>query len=167
MQIIFYPCIAWIWINFHPHRILNMGFTWHKKLGITFIIIIIINSQYIRWVPDGYHDISYLPSIGRISTGGQYVTPDSKIYCEKVKICRFSRGNWFFCPKYVQLVVAGKRRNIAVHLQKRVINWTWLRLSISDWSIIMIGRGGFLLVVPTNMEFQLQFYWWGCQKKTS
>jgi hypothetical protein len=67
----------------------------------------------------------------------------------------------------VQLVVAGKRRNIAVHLQKRVINWTWLRLSISDWSIIMIGRGGFLLVVPTNMEFQLQFYWWGCQKKTS
>jgi hypothetical protein len=24
----------------------------------------------------------------------------------------------------VQLVVAGKRRNIAVHLQKRVINWT-------------------------------------------
>jgi hypothetical protein len=29
----------------------------------------------------------------------------------------------------------------------------------------MIGLGGLLLVVPTYMQFQLQFYWWGCQKK--
>jgi len=29
----------------------------------------------------------------------------------------------------------------------------------------MIGPGGFLLVVPTYMQFLLQFYWWGCQKK--
>jgi hypothetical protein len=34
-----------------------------------------------------------------ISTGAQYVTPDSTIYCEKVKMCRFSSGNWFFCTK--------------------------------------------------------------------
>jgi len=31
----------------------------------------------------------------------------SKIYCEKVKICRFSLGNWFFCTKFMQLAVAG------------------------------------------------------------
>jgi hypothetical protein len=31
-----------------------------------------------------------------ILTGVQYVTPDSKIYCEKIKMCRFSSGNWFF-----------------------------------------------------------------------
>jgi hypothetical protein len=29
-----------------------------------------------------------------------------------------------------------------------VINWTWLRLSISNWSIITIGPDGLLLVVP-------------------
>ncbi len=55
-----------------------------------------------------------------ISTGAQYVTPDSKIYCEKVKMYRFSSGNWFFSTKFVQLAVAGKRRNTALHLQKRV-----------------------------------------------
>jgi hypothetical protein len=40
-------------------------------------------------------------------------------------------------------------------------------LSISDWSITIIGSVGLLLVVPTNMQFPLQFYWWGCQKKNS
>jgi hypothetical protein len=56
-----------------------------------------------------------------ISTGGaQYVTPNSKIYCEKLKMCRFISGNWFFCTKFVQLAVAGKRHNTLVHLQKRV-----------------------------------------------
>ncbi len=47
--------------------------------------------------------------------------------------------------------------------KKSVINWTWLRLSIFDWSIIMIGPGG-LIVVPTYMQFQLQSYWWGLPK---
>jgi hypothetical protein len=37
-----------------------------------------------------------------ISTGAQYVTPDSKIYCEKVKMCRFSSGYRFFFTKYVK-----------------------------------------------------------------
>jgi hypothetical protein len=93
------------------------------------------------------------------------VTPDSKIYCEKVKICWFSSGNWFFSTKFVQVAVAAKVQHTVVHLQKRVINWTWLQLSICDWSIIMIGPGGMLLVVPTYMQFQLQFYWWVCQKR--
>ncbi len=35
----------------------------------------------------------------------------------------------------------------------------------SDWSIIMISPGGLLLVVPTYMQFEFQFYWWGCQKQ--
>ncbi len=38
----------------------------------------------------------------------------------KVKMCRFSSGNWFFCTKFVQFDVAGKRRNPVVHLRKRV-----------------------------------------------
>jgi hypothetical protein len=29
----------------------------------------------------------------------------------------------------------------------------------------MIDPGGVLLVVPTYMQLQLQFYWWGCQNK--
>jgi hypothetical protein len=32
--------------------------------------------------------------------------------------------------------------------------------------IIMIGPGGLRFVVRTHMQFQLQFYWWGCPKKT-
>jgi hypothetical protein len=38
-------------------------------------------------------------------------------------------------------------------------------LSISDWSIIMIGPGGLLLVVTTHIQFQLKIDWWGCQRK--
>jgi hypothetical protein len=49
-----------------------------------------------------------------------YMTPDSKIYYEKVKLCRFSSENWFFCIKFVRVAVSGKRRNKIVHLQKRV-----------------------------------------------
>jgi len=48
------------------------------------------------------------------------MTPDSKIYCEKVKMCRFSSARFFY-TKIVQLAVAGERRsNIVVHLQRRV-----------------------------------------------
>jgi hypothetical protein len=79
---------------------------------------------------------------------------DSKMYCGKVKKCRFSSGDWFFGTKFVQLAVAGKWCNTVVHLKKKsVINWTWLRLSISNWSIIMIGPCGLLLVVPKYMQF--------------
>jgi hypothetical protein len=55
-----------------------------------------------------------------ISSGAEYLTPDSKIYFEKVKICGFSSGNWFFCSKIVQVAVARKRHNTVVQLQKRV-----------------------------------------------
>jgi hypothetical protein len=30
---------------------------------------------------------------------------------------------------------------------------------------MMIDPGGLLLVVPTYMQFQLQFFWWGWPKK--
>jgi hypothetical protein len=55
-----------------------------------------------------------------ISNGAQYATPDSKIYCEKLKMSQFSSENCFFCTKFVQLAMAGKRRDIVAHLQKRV-----------------------------------------------
>jgi hypothetical protein len=42
--------------------------------------------------------------IKSISTGAEYVTLDSKIYLEKVKMCWFISGNCFFCTKLVQLV---------------------------------------------------------------
>jgi hypothetical protein len=60
--------------------------------------------------------------VEHLQGGVQYVTPDSKIYCEKVKMCRFCSANWFFCTKFVQLAVAGRRRklrNTVVHLQKK------------------------------------------------
>ncbi len=104
-----------------------------------------------------------------ISTGAQYVTPDSqKFLSKKSKCASFSlvQEIGIFCTKFVQLAVAGKRRNTVVHLQKKSVTYrTWLRLNISDWSIIMIGPGGLLLVVPTYTQFQLQFNWWGGQNK--
>jgi len=91
-----------------------------------------------------------------------------KFIAKKSKCARLPQKIWFFCTKFVQLAVAGKWRNTVVHLQKKsVINWTWLRLSIFDWWIIMIGPGGFFLVVPMYLQFQLQFYWWGCPKNTA
>jgi hypothetical protein len=60
-----------------------------------------------------------------IFASAQYVTPDSKIYCEKVKMFQSSSGNWFFCTKFVQLAVTGKRRNTGrAPPKKSVINWT-------------------------------------------
>jgi len=64
---------------------------------------------------------------------------------------------------YPQIAIL--HRCIVYCLWEEPINWTWLWLSICDSSIIMIGTGGLLLVVPTYMQFQSQFYWWGCQKK--
>ncbi len=57
-----------------------------------------------------------------ITNNAQYVTPYSEIYCDKVKMCcGFSLGIWFSCITFMQLAVAGKRRNtVVVHLQKRV-----------------------------------------------
>jgi hypothetical protein len=91
-------------------------------------------------------------------------------------MCQFSSGKWFFCTKFVYLALACKfqlRANcIYVQTQlctpkKNVINWTRLRLNISDRSIIMFGRGCLLLIVPRYMEFPSQFYRWGCQNKTA
>jgi len=86
-------------------------------------------------------------------------------------MCCFSSGNWFFYTKFVHLAVAGKRLvkgTTQLCTSKKECNKLDLTgLSISNWSITMIGSGGLLLVVPTNMQFPLQFYWWGCQKKTA
>jgi len=54
-------------------------------------------------------------------------------------MCRFSLGNWFFCTKFVQLAVAGKRRNTVVNLQKEckldltAAQYFWL-VDHNDWS---------------------------------
>jgi hypothetical protein len=70
------------------------------------------------------HNIQFLKmrniACKSMSTGAQYVTPDNEIYCKKVKMCRFSSGNWFFSTKFVQLTVAVKVCNTVVRLQKRV-----------------------------------------------
>ncbi len=67
-----------------------------------------------------------------------------------------------FCScVYGRFAEAGKRRITAVHLlEKSAINMIWLLLiPVSDWSIIMIGPGGLLLVVPTYLQFPpFQFF---------
>jgi hypothetical protein len=56
-----------------------------------------------------------------ISTGAQYVTRDTMIFCEIFKMCGFSSENWFFCTKVMQLAMAGKGHNRDLYLQIRVI----------------------------------------------
>ncbi len=68
----------------------------------------------------GSHIKHHWKCCNSVATGAQYVTPHSKVYCEKVKMCWFSSGNWFFCTKFVELAAAAKGRNTVVHLQKRV-----------------------------------------------
>jgi len=58
-----------------------------------------------------------------ISKVPQYVTADGEDYWEKVKMCRFSSENWFFCTKFVKLAMAGKRRTVVHILKRSVINW--------------------------------------------
>jgi hypothetical protein len=55
-----------------------------------------------------------------ISTGARYVTPDSKIYYEKIKMCRQAEEIDFFAPDSCSLPWLGKWRNTVVHLLKRV-----------------------------------------------
>jgi hypothetical protein len=55
---------------------------------------------------------------------------------------------------------------IFLHYKAGPINMIWLVLSVFDWSIIMIRPGGLLLVVPTYLQSQFQFYWWVAKKKT-
>jgi hypothetical protein len=92
-----------------------------------------------------------------ISTGAEYLTPDSKIYCEKVKICRFSSGNWFFCTKIVEVTMARKRHNTVVHLQKKcttldltAAQYFWL-LDHNDWSRWFALSGSHVYAVPLTV----------------
>jgi hypothetical protein len=83
---------------------------WLIHLSLVDSLVSCIREQNFRI---SYNDTDPIPYYWplSISTGAQYVTPHSKIYCEKVKMCRFSSGNWFFCTKFVQLAVAGKTHN--------------------------------------------------------
>jgi hypothetical protein len=84
---------------------------------------------------------------------------------KKSKCAGLDQEIGFSAPNSCSLPWMVKAQHSCVPPKKSVINWTWLRLSISDWLIIMIGPGGLLLVLPTYIQFQLQFYWWGYQKK--
>jgi hypothetical protein len=84
---------------------------------------------------------------------------------KKSKCAGLSQKIAFPAPNLCSLPVASIWHNtVAQHNcappNESVINWTWLQLSISDWSIIMIGLGGLLLVVPTYMQFRLQNCSW-------
>jgi hypothetical protein len=53
----------------------------------------------------------------------------------------------------------GKRRSKDMHLlENSVINMISLLLHVFDWPIIMIGRGGLLLVIPTYLQSHFHVY---------
>jgi hypothetical protein len=64
----------------------------------------------------------------------QYVTPDSKIYCEKLR--RFSLGNWFFCTKFVQLVLAVEGKLLLFTSKKECNKLDLTAARYFDWSIL-------------------------------
>jgi hypothetical protein len=106
----------------------------------------LFNVQFVRpyggdiWKIKGMQKAEWRLGPKSISNGAQYVTPDSTIYCEKFKMCRFSSGNCLFCTKFMQLAVVGKRRNTVLHLQKEcnkldltAAQYFWL-VDHNDWS---------------------------------
>jgi hypothetical protein len=87
-----------------------------------------------------------------------------KFIVEKSNCTDLAQEIGVFAPNLCSMLWLVKAQHSCAPPKKSVINWTWLRLRISDWLIIMIGPGGLLLVVATYMQFPLQFYWWGCPK---
>ncbi len=167
MQIIFHPWRASIWISFHPHRILSMGFTWHKKLGITFFII----KKKIPMISVGYLLGMTTSATCQVSAASPLVLnmwlQTVKFIAEKSKCAGLAQEIGFFAPNLcilrwlvmgaTQLCTSRKECN---KLDLTAAQYFWL----VDYKI---GPGGLLLVVSTNMQFPLQFYWWGCQQKNS
>jgi hypothetical protein len=102
-----------------------------------------------------------------ISNGAQYVTPDSKIYCDNVKSksAGLAQEIGFVAPNSCTLQWLLKCATQLCTFKKEC-NKLDLRLSISDWSIIMIGPGGLLLVVPMYMQFRGYSFIGGVPKKT-
>jgi hypothetical protein len=68
---------------------------------------------------------------------------------------------------FPQFAEAGKKCSKAVHmLKKSVINMICLLLPVFDWSIMMSGPGGLLLVIPTYFAESspcFQSCGWGCK----
>ncbi len=76
-------------------------------------------------------------------------------------MCRFSSS---FLHQIRAVAAKGTTQVCTSKKGVYVTNWTRLRLSISDWSIMLIGPGGLLLVVPTYMQFQLDSFIGGVAK---
>ncbi len=109
-------------------------------------------------------EIGYLKLIFKcISSGAKYVIVHNKIGWRNVKTCLFGSAKRFWLSMIAQFAVASKWQRCAP-AEKRVINMTWLLLSVSDWPIIMIRPGGLLLVVPDICRVPASVLWVGFQK---
>ncbi len=86
-----------------------------------------------------------------ISTGAQYVTPESKIYCEKVKMCRFSSGNLVYLQSLVegatQLCTFKKECN---KLDLTAAQYFWL-VECHDWSRWFAISSSHIHAVPVTV----------------
>ncbi len=78
-----------------------------------------------------------------------------KFIAKKPKCACLDQEIGFSLPNLCSLPWLVKGSTHLCTSKKSIINWTWLQLSISDWSMIKIGPGGLLLIVPTYMQFQL------------
>jgi len=76
-----------------------------------------------------------------------------KFMVQKSKCASLAQEIGFSASTSCILLCWNKAQHNYAPPKKSVINWTWLRLSIPDLSIIMIGPGGLLLIVPTYMQF--------------
>jgi len=87
----------------------------------------------------------------------QYVTPDSKIYYEKVKMSRFSSGTGIFCTKLVQLAVAEKgttqlctSKKECKKLDLTAAQYFWL-VDHNDWSRWFAISSPHIYAVPVTL----------------
>jgi hypothetical protein len=116
-----------------------------------------------------YPSPNWRPKLRRASPPvlSMYVTLNITLGWRKVNKCRFGSGKWFFScmfSEFLSLLSLVNPQQRCTPAEKSVINKIWLVLLIFDWPIIMIRPGGLLLVVPTYLQFPVQFYGWGLEK---
>jgi len=82
----------------------------------------------------------------------------------KSYVCRFHSGKWFWLSiiAYVAWLLKGAAALCTCRKECNKCDLT--AAQYFSLAIIMIGPGGLLLVAPTYLQSQFQFYWWGCKR---
>jgi hypothetical protein len=99
-----------------------------------------------------------------LSRNAHRVILHSKIGWRKLKTCWFGSRKRFWLCIIAQCVWRLGKGTEQSQKKNSVIRRIWLLVTVSDWSIIMIGPGGLLLVFRHLFAVPVSVLWVGLQK---